>query len=143
MLSFIVGDPLPAMDSSSVVIISRLEGSITFDGMPDEAAWKNIAPFQMVTHSPVFGLEPTEKTDVRVTYDQEYIYVGASFFAEDASLIQSSTKKRDGIGGDSDWMAVLLDTYNDNENAVAFWTNPSGIRTDMNIYNDAVSSMPD
>lgn len=138
-----IGLRLPAIDTTSVMTISRLEGTITFDGIPGEAAWESIASLQMVTHSPVFGLEPTERTDIKVTYDHEYIYFGASFYTKDASLIQSSTKKRDEMGGDNDWLGVLLDTYNDNENAVVFWTNPSGIRTDMTVFNDGVPSMPE
>jgi hypothetical protein len=140
---FCAGFRLSAIDSTSVMTITRLEGTINFDGIPDEVAWERIAPFQMVTHSPVYGLEPTERTDIRVTYDHEYIYFGASFYTKDASLIQSSTRKRDEMGGDNDWLGVLLDTYNDNENAVVFWTNPSGVRTDMTVFNDGVSSMPD
>ena len=142
LLAFLAVAELRAVDSSSVVVITRLAGTIEFDGIPDEAAWQAISPFQMVTHSPVFGQEPTEKTDIRVTYDDEYIYIGACFYAEDASLIQSSTKKRDDLGGDSDWLGVLFDTYNDNENAVIFWTNPSGIRSDMSVFNDGVSLSP-
>jgi hypothetical protein len=142
-LLYFMAFQIHAMDETSVIVIPRLEGSITFDGIPDEAAWENISPFQMVTHVPVFGLEPTEKTDVRVTYDHDYIYIGASFYAEDASLIRSATKQRDGMGAESDILGVLFDTYNDNENAVVFLTTPSGNRTDMTVFNDAVPRMPE
>jgi len=117
-----------------------LEGTVNFDGVPDEAAWQDIAPFKMVTQFPLFGLEPTEKTDVRVTYDDEYIYIGASLYAEDPSLILSSTKKRDDSGDNNDWLGVLFDTYNDYENAVGFQTNPSGLRTDLTVSNDGIAS---
>lgn len=79
---------LQAMDSPSGMVVPKMEGTLRFDGMPDDAVWQNIPSFQMVTHSPVFGLEPTEKTDIKVTYDQDYIYIGASFYAKDASLIR-------------------------------------------------------
>jgi len=130
--------PVFSNKPASEVYISRLEGSIIFDGVPDEEAWQEIDPYPMVMHRPVFGKEPTEKTDVRVTYDERYVYIGASFYAKDPSLIQSTSKKRDAIGTSSDWLGVLFDTYNDNENAVNFWTNPSGLRADMAIYNDGV-----
>ncbi len=139
----LIRSPLFARDSSSPVVIQKLEGSLVFDGMPGEPAWEAISPFHMVMHSPVFGNEPSESTDIRVAYDDEYIYVGASFYTRDASLIQSSSKQRDATGGGSDWLGVLFDTYNDNENAVIFWTNPSGLRTDMSVANDAVTSRPD
>ena len=130
--------PVFSSEPASEVFISRLEGQIIFDGMPDEPAWQKIDPFPMVMHRPVFGNEPSERTDVRVTYDEDYVYIGASFYAEDPSLIQSASKKRDAIGTSSDWLGVMFDTYNDNENGLNFWTNPSGLRADMAVYNDAV-----
>jgi len=130
--------PVFSNKPASEVYISRLEGTILFDGIPDEAAWQEIDPFPMLMHRPVFGKEPTEETDVRVTYDEKYVYIGASFYAEDPSLIQSASKKRDAIGTSSDWLGVLFDTYNDNENALTFWTNPTGLRADFAVYNDGV-----
>ena len=39
---------------------------------------------------------------------------------------------------------IILDTYNDNENAVFFTTTPEALRTDAQIFNDgqATSGMP-
>jgi len=105
--------------------------------MPDEEAWKNIESFPMITHGPVFGKEPTEKTVVKLTFDEEYLYVGAEFYSRDPNNIQITTKKRDEMGAGSDWLGVILDTYDDNENAVAFFTTPAGLRSDLTISNDA------
>ncbi|MBW1915812.1 MAG: carbohydrate binding family 9 domain-containing protein, partial [Deltaproteobacteria bacterium] len=124
-------------DTTTAVVISRLSGEINFDGMPDEEAWQIIEPFPMVTHTPVFGKEPTEITVIKLTFDDEYIYVGAEFHDSDPSKIQMTSKKRDEMSLGSDWLGIILDTYDDNENAVAFFTSPAGIRTDITIANDA------
>ncbi|MCK4856036.1 MAG: hypothetical protein KAT31_17275, partial [Bacteroidales bacterium] len=63
-----------AVDSIPPVIIQRLQGEIVFDGMPDEPAWQQTESFPFVTHSPVFGNEPEERTEVRIMYDDKYVY---------------------------------------------------------------------
>ena len=56
---------------------------------------------------------------------------------EDASKIFAVTKKRDEELFDYDAFGIILDTYNDNENGLAFFTAPTGLRTDYTISNDA------
>ena len=80
----------------------RLQGEIRFDGIPDEGAWKSCEPFPMVTQTPVFGKQPTEKTEIRILYDDDFIYVWASLYAEDPSRLKASSKKRDELKADCD-----------------------------------------
>jgi hypothetical protein len=42
----------------------------------------------------------------------------------------------------SDWFGILVDTFNDKENALVFFTTPSGLRLDMTVFNDAQGEMP-
>jgi len=48
--------------------------------------------------------------------------------------IQSPTKKRDAMVATTEWFGVLFDTFNDKENALAFFTTPEGLRFDAAIY---------
>jgi hypothetical protein len=128
-------------DSVNVVVIPRITGTITLDGMPFEETWNAIEPLQMIMHAPVFGKPVTERTEVRIAHDDEYLYAGARLYDSDASEIRITSKKRDEFAGGSDYFSLVLDTYDDNENAVAFMTNPSGLRTDMTIFNDAEGMM--
>jgi len=128
-------------DSVGVVVIPRITGNITFDGMPFEETWDAIEPLQMIMHSPVFGKPVTERTEVRIAHDDDYLYAAVRMYDSDASKIQITSKKRDEFAGGSDYFTLVLDTYDDNENAVAFMTNPSGLRTDMTIFNDAEGMM--
>lgn len=128
--------------SKTPVLIKKLGGEIKFDGIPDEAAWVNIPSFRLIMYSPVFGKDPTEETDIRITYDDHFLYVGAMLFYKDPSMIRSSSYKRDFLGMGSDWFGILLDTYNDKENSMAFFTTPEGLRMDANIQRDAVTRLP-
>lgn len=131
------------LKSKNPVLIEKITGEIRFDGTPDEEAWEKISPFRMVMHTPVFGNEPTEKTDVRITYDDRYLYVAARLYYKDPSMMRSSSYKRDYLGMGSDWFGVLLDTYNDKENSMAFFTTPEGLRLDASVQRDAVTRLPD
>ncbi|NOY37390.1 MAG: carbohydrate binding family 9 domain-containing protein [Chlorobi bacterium] len=122
-------------------IVPHLEGEIKFDGMPFEEAWNKIKPFPMTMQKPVFGKEPTEKTEIRMTYDDHYIYVSGRFYDRNPAKIQTSTKKRDEFSPNSDGFGILFDNFNDKENALVFMTTPSGTRTDMTIFNDAQGRM--
>ncbi|NSW93940.1 MAG: carbohydrate binding family 9 domain-containing protein [Bacteroidales bacterium] len=126
----------------TAVLIKKLTGEIKFDGIPDEVAWKEIPAFRLVMHSPVFGKYPTEETDVRITYDDHYLYIAGKLYYKDPSMIRSSSYKRDYQGMGSDWFGILLDTYNDKENSMAFFTTPEGLRLDANIQRDAVTRLP-
>ena len=124
-------------DIKQAVIIQRLDQPVNFDGVPDEPAWNSISPFQMIMFSPVFGKEPTETTETRIAYDNDNLYVGVKLLCQDPSMIRSTSFKRDYTGGNCDWFMLILDTYNDKENAFVFATTPDALRWDANILKDA------
>jgi hypothetical protein len=133
-------------DTSSLnqpLLINRLSQPIIFDGNPDEEAWQSISPLKLIMYQPVFGKEPSEETDVRIGYDDEYLYVGGQLYYKADGMIRSSSFKRDYMGMGSDWLGIILDTYDDKENALAFFTTPDALRWDASILKDAVVSTPD
>jgi len=134
------GDPVSIGEA---VVISKIEKPVSFDGIPDEKAWESVIPLKMVMHSPVFGKDPTEITDARICYDDKYLYIGAHLRYKDAEMISSASLKRDYMGIGGDWFGIILDTYNDKENALVFLTTPDGLRFDAAIQKDAVVAMPD
>jgi hypothetical protein len=130
-------------DLKDALIINRLTLPITFDGKPDEEAWSSVESIKMTMHTPVFGKEPTEKTDTRLAYDDEYLYFSSKLFYNDPEMAQSASLKRDYMGMGGDWFGVILDTYNDKENGLAFFTSPDGLRWDATVLKDAVTYFPD
>jgi len=123
--------------SQETVKIKRITGTVEFDGIPGEAAWQTLDLFALTMHKPNYGTQPSEKSDVRIGYDNGFLWVGASLYMDDASKIFAVTKKRDEMLFDYDAFGIILDTYNDNENGLAFFTAPTGLRTDFTISNDA------
>jgi hypothetical protein len=125
------------------LVINKLSQPILFDGIPDEEAWSSIEPIKLIMFAPVFGKEPAEDTDFRIAYDDNYLYAGAWVYYNDVTMIRSASYKRDFMGMGGDWMGFILDSYNDKENGLMFFTSPDGLRFDAGIQRDAVISQPD
>jgi hypothetical protein len=130
-------------DLKNAVVIERLLSPVNFDGVPDEEAWSAITPLKLIMHSPVFGKDPSEKTDTRIAYDDKYLYVAARLFYNEPGMVRSASLKRDYMGMGGDWFGIILDTYNDKENGLAFMTSPDALRWDATIQKDAVIPRPD
>lgn len=119
------------------IYIKKINSSVTFDGRVDEREWNYLTQVQLVMHRPNFGSEPSEQSEVYLGYDERYLWIGARLYMKDPSKIFCTSKRRDEMLYGMDAFGVLLDTYKDNENALAFFTAPSGLRTDFAISNDA------
>jgi hypothetical protein len=128
--------------SQEQVSISRIEGEFKFDGIINDGCWQNIQPLSMVMHTPTFGNQPSEKSEVMMCYDNTYLYIGARLFDSDASKMLISSKKRDEMEVSSEELMLIFDTFNDKENALGFATTPTGLRSDFTISKDAMGGDP-
>ena len=116
--------------------IRKTTQKLIFDGICTEPLWDGLETIPMSMFRPNHGDNPTQRSEVFITFDEKYIYVGARLYYSDGASPSVTTKKRDGANGGSDNFGILFDTFNDNENALCFETNPSGMRSDFTISND-------
>lgn len=131
-----------APPTKDVFEIPKLTNKINVDGKIDEDVWFTINPIPLTMHWPDYEGKLTEHTEFRVAYDNQFIYVSAICNDSDPSGIQDPTFLRDGISQQSDHIALILDPYDDNENALFFVVAPSGARSDVAIKNDAQGIAP-
>jgi hypothetical protein len=129
--------------SQDPMAVPRLSGAIDFDGVPDEDSWMAIPALPLVMYTPVFGKEPTELSVIKIAYDDEYLYVSGVFDYKNPEDLRAFSKKRDYNVGKCDWLGLLIDTFNDRQNSVMFWTNPNGVRTEGTTQNDIVDQNTD
>jgi hypothetical protein len=115
--------------------IHRVTSPVQLDGRSDEDAWRGIDPLPLVAHQPTFGAPPAERSEIRLAYDAEYLYAAARFYVSDASDVRAASLYRDRPTSD-DIFRLLLDTFNDNENALVFEVTPAGVRADHSISDD-------
>lgn len=108
--------PPPA--SAEPFVVPRLSGPVTLDGRVDEAVWDAVAPLPLVTHWPTFGEAPSEPTEIRLAYDDEFIYVSCRCYAPPEAVFAASFERDLSTLG-TDYLNLSLDTYNDNTTGVA------------------------
>ncbi len=130
-------------DTPSRVVLQRIEGPITLDGLIDEPGWKEITPFRLIQHAPNFGEEPTERTEALVAHDDEYLYLAGYLYDREPSKILDATKQRDTQAAATDFFGIVIDCFCDKENGLAFFTTPTGLRWDATIANDGVTEQAD
>lgn len=121
------------------ISLSHLNHPINFDGYIGEGEWNDIDTLPLISHWPTFSNKPNGRTLFRVAYDDKFIYFSAFCYAT-PSHTQGPTFERDSWTLTMDQIAIVLDTYNDNENGVFFVVTPTGSRIDASIRNDAQSS---
>ena len=111
-------------------------GEVVVDGRIEEAAWSDAPSLtHFVQRDPVQGAEPTERTAVRVIYDDEAIYIGATMFDSAPDSIVARLGRRD-AQLDSDNFIVFLDPFNDGRSGYYFGVNAAGTLFDGVLLND-------
>ncbi len=116
----------------------RTNGRIVIDGILSEPEWQDaVVATDFIQRIPDTGKPATERTEVRLLYDDAHLYVGVHCFdsAGRAGIVVNDITK-DFYTLDSDGFQIVLDTYNDDRNSFLFGTNPAAGRFDMQIGAD-------
>ncbi|NBC17849.1 MAG: hypothetical protein GVY18_11100 [Bacteroidetes bacterium] len=123
-------------DRATPVVLPRLSGPITLDGRSSEPAWETIDSLPLTVQEPTFGAAPTERTDIRIGYDDTHLYVSGRFYDSDPRRIRTNSLYRDRYAGD-DAFSLFIDPFDDHENGLWLMTTPTGVRIDRGVSNDA------
>jgi hypothetical protein len=108
----------------------------TMDGRLDEAAWKT-APFagNFRQVEPIEGAPATERTEVRVLYDNVSLYVGVKLYDSEPDKIVRRLSRRDD-DPDADKFTFYVDALHDRLTGAAFEVSAAGAQRDAIISND-------
>jgi len=108
------------------------------DGLVNDDVWKLAVPItDFVQHDPLEGEAPTQRTEVRILYDNEALYIGWKLYDPEPQKIVARLARRDDQV-ESDFVSVRLDSYHDHQTAFEFTVNAAGVRTDILQYNDGM-----
>ncbi|MCH8327914.1 MAG: carbohydrate binding family 9 domain-containing protein [Candidatus Marinimicrobia bacterium] len=138
-----IAAPLPGMGKAAISATARrLNTPIQIDGLLDESAWamaEIITDFMQI--EPENMAPPTERTTVRLLYDDAYLYVAIEAFDSDPQKITRRLARRDdfmgGFRGSADYVSVSLDSQHDHQSANGYLVNASGVQMDFALYNDS------
>lgn len=106
--------------------------NITIDGKLDEEIW-DLAPVatDFVMYSPDNGkpITDAEKTEVRVVYNNDAVFIAAKMYTSQPSKLYKEITLRDNFGS-TDNFGVFINGFNDNQQDFRFYITAAGVQLD-------------
>ena len=141
-LSVILGaSPLLAVGTAdgTVPTVQAVQAgtAIEIDGRLQEEAWRSAPPAtEFWQRDPDEGERATERTELRVLYDNNAIYVGLRMFDREPDKVTRRLSRRDDEWADADRVIVNLDPRHDHLTGASFEVTAAGVRRDAILYDD-------
>ncbi len=111
----------------------RINQDIKIDGHLNEAVWSKAEIASDFTNwQPEAGTKPTFKTEVKIIYDDDAIYMGAIMHTDSRDDIQTQLTARDQVGN-TDFVGIIIDTYGNGTQGFEFLLCATGVQFDANV----------
>ena len=129
----------PDLDAQSgrdkVLPMVRTNTPPIIDGVMDEI-WNTAAIVDDLHQvQPIEFAVPSEKTIIRVLFDEDFLYVSGMMYYSDTSQIIGNKLMQGANMREEDKLRVYINPFNDGRNGYLFQTNPNGIRTEALLEN--------
>ena len=112
-----------------------LDGDVLAD-----SAWINASVATGFQQSaPDDGQPATERTEIRVAFTSDTLFIGVVCYDSDPSSIVVSDSRRDSSMNNTDSIQIVLDTFHDRQNGFVFGTTPAGQEYDGQVINEGGS----
>ena len=110
---------------------SRAEHPPKIDGILDDEVWDDdpLSTGDWISYNPLYGTTVPQKTQVRIAYDDRYIYFAFKCLDSEPAKIRTTISRRDNAFND-DWVGFSLDSNGTGQTAYHLFVNPSGIQMD-------------
>jgi hypothetical protein len=126
----------PSLPTATTVRAIRTAEPPVIDGRDTDAVWATTPVIdQFLEAKPSEGAPPKFRTEARVAYDGQNLYVFVRCFDPHPDSIASHLARRD-EETPSDRITLMLDPYHDRRTGYEFTVNPAGVKGDYAIYND-------
>lgn len=116
--------------------INKTSDTIEIDGDENDPAWTNINPIpNFINHWPLDSGQADALTQVKVTYDDEFLYVLAICYDNGSRVVQSLRRDDDDGHWNSDNFTLVIDPMNNKQNGFMFGVNAGGsqIEAQLNV----------
>ena len=126
-------------DGRLTIQATRYTGVVDLDGVLDESIYQSILPItDFVQQIPDEGAAASEKTEAWVYFDDDNLYIAArNYESVPESEWVANEMRRDTFQlRSNDSFSVMLDTFLDRRNGVAFLVTPIGGFSDFAITNE-------
>ncbi len=121
----------PASASFQAYRLNTTNETVKLDGHLDDAVWQKAA-----MHDTFYQTQPFDKvkakvrTEVKIVYDNIYLYVGIKAFDPNPELIREPFARRDKISSDQDFLGLFIDPSGAHKSAQTIYLNARGAITD-------------
>lgn len=126
----------PGSRELPVLQVHRRASPIRIDGRLDEGAWTAApAATSFVQGEPIEGAPAQHRTEVRVLYDEQALYVGARMYDDSPDAIARQLVRRDEMG-QFDFFELSLDPDLDLRTGYVFRISAAGVQGDAYLFDD-------
>lgn len=130
-----------AWSQTKTLNASRTTEKINIDGFAQESAWMNAdVATGFLERNPTEGNPPQQKTEVKILYDDNAIYVLGYCYDKNADSILTQLGERDDELN-ADLFTVSFDTYNKMLDAFIFSVSASGVQSDSRISDGSFNAV--
>ncbi len=123
----------PSTNAQLSLPANRITSEIKIDGSLNDAAWTDAKiATDFITWQPNPGLKASEKTEVKIVYDDEAFYISAKMYVPSRDSIMTELTQRDDVGN-TDFFGLFLDTYGNGTDAFEFIVGATGVQFDAKL----------
>ncbi len=130
----------PPPGPEAIVRAVRAGEPPAIDAVLDEPFWQAAVPVtDFRQRAPVDGAAASERTELRVAFDERNLYFALVLHDSDPGAVRRSILHREGRIDQDDNIRIGLDTYHDRRNAYIFEINPFGTQGDALITDESMT----
>lgn len=136
--AFVLSSHVYCQDNGrKIFVTSPVKTQPVIDGVIDEALWDTLQwRSDFVQYKPLEGALPSQKTEFKVLYDDNDIYVAIRAMDTAPDSISNRITARDDIDGDE--VGVIFDSYHDQKTAFCFFVSAAGVKRDYISVDDGM-----
>jgi hypothetical protein len=133
--------PTSLEPATKAAVVTPTTETIAIDGVLDEPVWRSAPAIgELTQRTPNQGEAPTDRTDVILLRDSDYLYIGVVAHDAEPRRVIGTQMARDASLAADDRIEILLDTFRDQRSAFYFATNPSGALVDGLVANGQLNA---
>src|SRR5438093_8487683 len=110
-------------------LVLRAKDPPKIDGALEDEVWQNppLTLGDWISYNPLRGEKSSFRTDVRIAYDERYLYFAFHCLDPEPTKIRTTISRRDNVFND-DWIGFSLDSAATGQTSYHVMVNPSGIQ---------------